>query len=332
MTARRRGVLAAMVALLIAPSAFAQPPAGTKVYRIGYLIPWSAESPSLRQALLQGLQERGYVEGRNIQFERRFAEDKPERLPALAAELVQLGVDIILTPTPPATQAAARATQAVPIVFVGVAIPVELGIVASLARPGGNVTGLTWDVAADTLGKQIELLKQINPEARSLAAFRNPDGLGPAGTAIHSRALEATAQALGMKLRFFDVTRPEEVDGILDVLTRERPDGLFVGANSVTVARRKDILGFAVKQRIPTIHGARFFVDEGGLISYGSNLSDIYRRAGAYIDRVLKGARPADLPVEQPARLELAVNLRTAKALGVKIPQSIIVRADHVVQ
>lgn len=332
MTTGRRGFLAVVALLLSAPSAVAQQPPAAKVYRIGYLSPWSADFPSLRQALLQGLQERGYVEGHNIQFELRFAQDKPERLPALAAELVQAGVDLIITPNPPSTLAAAHATRTIPIVFVAVAIPVELGIVDSLARPGANVTGLSWDVAAETLGKQIELLKQINPDARMLAAFRNPDTLGPQGTAIHSKALEASAQALGMKLRFFDVTRPEDVDAILDTLSRERPDGLFVGANSVTIARRTDIFGFAMKHRIPTIHGARSFVDAGGLISYGASLPDIYRRAGVYVDRILRGARPADLPVEQPARFELAVNLKTAKALGVKIPQSIIVRADHVVQ
>lgn len=301
-----------------------------KIHRIGVLAPGADSFPWLGQALTEGLKERGYVEGQNIEIE-RYADNDAARLPALAAELVKARVDVIVTTNVPSTRAAAAATRTIPIVFVALALPVELGFVASLARPGGNITGLTWDIAAETLGKQLELLKQVNPAAKTIAAFRNPANLGPQAMATYSTALENAAKLLGVRLRFVDISTPADVDRALEILARERPDGILIGGNAASVQRRKEIAAFSIQHRIPTVHNSRTFVDDGALLSYGPNMADIYRRAGSYIDRILKGSRAGDLPVEQPNKYDLAVNLRTAKAVGWKIPQSIILRADHVI-
>ena len=331
-TIARRSFLSTLLALFVAPSSSRAQQAPGKVYRIGYLVPGLPNAfPSLGQAFMQGLQERGYVEGQNVEVDRRYAGDQAERFSALAAELVKAGVDVIVTTNVPSTQAAASATRTIPIVFIALALPVELGIVPNLARPGGNITGLSWDVAAETLGKQLELLKQVNPEARTIAAFRNPANLGPQAMTTYTKALEAGAKGLGVRLRLVDVSRPEDVDRALDLLARERPDGLLIGANAASIQRRKEIVAFSVQHRVPTVHNSRVFVDDGALLSYGPNMAAIYRRAALYVDKILKGSRPGDLPVEQPTKFDLVVNLRTAKTVGWTIPQSIIARADDVI-
>ncbi len=297
-----------------------------KVPRIGFLGP-SSPSPFL-QAFRQGLRELGYVEGQSIAIEYRSSEGRLERLPDLAIELVRLKVDLIVAVATPGALAAKQATSVIPIVMVGVGDPVGLGYVASLARPGGNITGLS-SMSVDLGPKRLELLKETIPRVSRVGVMWNP---GDPARAIELRDTQAAADRLGLRLQSIEVRSPDEIERAFSAILRERPDALIVQQDPLTIAQRARIADLALKNRLPAISVFREFPEAGGLMAYGTNLADLYRRAATYVDKILKGARPADLPVEQPTRFELVINLKTAKALGLTLPQSILIRADHVIQ
>jgi putative ABC transport system substrate-binding protein len=329
MNARRRLVLALMAGALTAPFAsFAQQP--TKSARIGFLAPTSPQVLSTRlQAFRDGLRELGYVEGKNLQLEVRWGEGKLERLPTLADELVQAKVDVIVAATSPSVVAARQATQTVPIVMPVSSDPVGDGLVASLARPGGNITGLS--LMAPELGqKRLQLLQETFPKvSRAVAVLWNPAYVGM--RARFEQALVA-APAVGLTVRSVEVRDTHELDVAFEAIIREHPDGLLLLVDPFTFGQRARIVEFAAEQRLPVIYESSDFVDVGGLISYGPNINDMYRRSATYVDKILRGAKPADLPVEQPTKFEMAVNLRAAKALGIKFPESILLRADKVIE
>ena len=326
MKLRPVGLIATLaLGILASPlSADAQPPA--KVPRIGYL---STGSPDRRtEAFGQGLRDLGYVEGQNIVVYRRFAQGKPQRLADLAAELVRLKVDVIVAPDPPATRAAKKATRTIPIVMRSSEDPVASGLVASLARPGGNLTGL-YSLYEELTPKRLELLKEAVPGVLRVAVLWNPDYPGPVAT---WREIEVAARALGVQLQSLEVRRPDDFENAFRAATRERAGAFITLRAPLIVNYRRQIADLAVKNRLPAMYDDREFVEAGGLMSYGANLEDLYRRAATYVDKILKGARPADLPVEQPTRFELVINLKTAKALGVTIPREILLRADKVIE
>ncbi len=297
-----------------------------KIPRIGVLSPGSLGPSPLLDAFRQGLRELGYIEGQNIAIEYRFAEAKLERLPDLAAGLVHLKVDVIFTINTPASQAAKNATKTIPIVFTYVAEPAAL--VASLARPGGNVTGLTT-IADELSGKRLELLREALPGVSRVAVLWH--SASPTSTRVF-RETEGASRQLGMRLQPLGVRGPDELQNAFKVATRERAGALIVIEDLVMSSHRTRVLDLAVRSRLPTVSQYREFAEAGGLLSYGAKLPDLFRRAATYVDKILKGAKPADLPVEQPTRFELVVNLKTAKALGLTIPQSILIRADQVIQ
>ena len=327
---RRRFIELIACGLLAAPlAAEAQP---GKVNWIGVLSPGSPDSGSsalaLRQSFLQRLHELGWIVGQNLAVEPRYAEGKLDRLPDLAAELVQLKVSVLLAFGTPAAFAAKRATATIPIVMLA-GDPVGTGLVASLGRPGGNVTGLTNEAGLELVGKRLELLKEAAPKTSRVGIlwdFSNPAELRGQG------ATQAPARVLGLTLLPQDVRTPNDLDGALAALSRARADALMVAESSGNVELRKLIVSFAQKHRLPTVFGERASVEDGGLMSYGTDFADLLRRAATYIDKILKGAKPADLPVEQPTKFELVINLKAAKALGLTIPQSLLQRADEVIQ
>src|SRR6266545_1955449 len=286
-------------------------------------------NPRVLEAFRQGLRELGWVEGQNIVIEYRSAEGHFDRLPDLAAELVRLKVDVIVAAPTPAVLAAKSATGTVPIVGVSLTGPVELGLIASLARPGGNVTGVSYSVGTDIFGKDLELLKEIVPKVRRVAVLSNPDG--PAQP-ITIRNVKDAARSLGLQLQLVEARGPGDFNGAFAAMARERVGALFVVTDPVFILHRARLVDLAAKNRLPSIFTQRADVEAGGLISYGPNFSDMYRRAAIYVDKILKGARPADLPVEQPTKFELVINLKTAKALGLTIPPSLLQRADEVIQ
>jgi putative ABC transport system substrate-binding protein len=277
--------------------------------------------------LEQDLREHGYVEDQNIAIEKRYAEGRPERLPMLAAELVHLKVDVIFAGTPETAVPAKKATKAIPIVFA-VGNPVAEGLVASLARPGGNLTGLT-SVSSELSAKRLELLKEITPAVSRVAVLLNP--VNPTHPGV-MREIEAAAQVLGIELQPLAVRRASDFVGAFRGATEGRAGGLVVLNDSLLLAERAQIARFAAKSRLPAVYGFREQAAAGGLMSYGVDLRNQYRRAVTYIVKILKGAKPADLPIEQPTKFELVVNLKTAKALGLTIPQSVLLRADEVIQ
>jgi putative ABC transport system substrate-binding protein len=327
---RRRvvGIIALVLGILGAPlPAAAQPPG--KVPRIGFL--WASSpstNPHLIEAFRQRLRELGWVEGQNIAIEYRTAEGKLERLPDLASELVGLKVDLIVAVATPGARAAKQATATIPVVMVGVGDPVGLGYVASLARPGGNITGLS-SMSVDLGPKRLELLKETIPRVSRVGLMWNP--ADPA-RALEVRETQAAAEKLGLRLQSIEVRSPEEIERAFSAMPRERLDALIVQQDPLTILHRARIAGLTVKSRLPAISVFREFPEAGGLMAYGTNLADLYRRAATYVDKILKGAKPADLPVEQPTRFELVINLKTAKALGLTIPQSVLIRADQVIQ
>lgn len=329
MNTRRRLVLALMAGALGSPFAsFAQQPA--KTARIGFLHPASPHGAEIRlQAFRDGLRELGYVEGKNLQLEVRWAEGKLERLPTLAAELVQAKVDVIVAATSPAVVAAREATRTVPIVMPLSSDPVGDGLVASLARPGGNITGLS--LMAPELGpKRLELLQELLPKvSHAVAVLWNPAYVG-----MRARFEEAqvAAPAVGLTVRSVEVRDTRELDAAFEAIIREHPDALLLLVDPFTISQRARIVAFAAEQRLPAIYESSDFADVGGLISYGPNAQDLYRRAATYVDKILRGAKPADLPIEQPTKFELVVNMRAAKALGIKFPDSILLRADKVIE
>jgi putative ABC transport system substrate-binding protein len=313
--------------LLAAPLVAAAQPAG-KVYRVGLLAPTSADAPPV-QAFLQGLRELGWVEGQNIVIEQRFAEGRLDRLADLAAELVRLKVDVIAAgPTPPAV-AARNATSTIPIVILGAADPVELGLVASLARPGGNITGLSWSVDFAIIGKHLELLKETLPRARRVAVLSNP--ANPA----HSRTVaeaKAAAGSMGLQLQLLEAREPGGLAPAFAAMSRQRAQAVLVMPDGLFVASRARLAELETQHRLPSAHGLKSHVEAGSLMSYGPDLLVVWRRAASFVDRILKGARPADLPVEQPAKYELVINLKTARALGLTIPPAVLARADEVIE
>jgi putative ABC transport system substrate-binding protein len=277
------------------------------------------------------LRDLGYVEGRNLVIEYRDAEGKLERLPALAAELVALKVDVIVAPNTIAALAGRHATRTLPIVFAVAADPVASGLVTSLGRPGGNVTGLSV-LAPELVGKGLELLKQAVPGVSRVAVLWTPGVLGERTDKDMLKEAEAAARALGVRLQFFEARGPEDFNRAFSDMTRARTGALTVLPSNMFVSERRRLVDLAANTRLPAVYEWREFVDAGGLMSYGPNLADQFRRAATYVDKILKGAKPVDLPVEQPTKFELVINLKTAKALGLTIQKSVLLRADQVIE
>jgi putative ABC transport system substrate-binding protein len=320
-------VVSVSVSILAAAlAADAQPPG--KVYRIGYLSSSSAiVSPA--EAFREGLRELGWVEGQNVIIDYRFAEGRLDRLPNLAGELVRLKVDVIAAgPAPPAV-AAKNATGTIPIVIMAVGDPVGLGLVASLARPGGNVTGTSFSVGMDIVGKSLELLREAVPKVRRVAILSNPAN---PSHALAISNVNAAARSLGMQLQLLEAREPEQFDGAFAAMAKERVDALLVVTDGMFMLNRARLAELAAKNRLASMHGLGEYVVAGGLMSYGPNTAARFRRAAFFVDKILKGAKPADLPVEQPTKFELVINLKTAKALGLRIPQSLLLRADQVIE
>jgi putative tryptophan/tyrosine transport system substrate-binding protein len=318
------------IGLLSAPLTSDAQQAG-KVYRIGWLATAPRTTPALQsieEAFLQGLRDHGFVEGQNVIIERRYSEGRQDRYAALVTEFVHMQVDVIITGNSAAVRAATQATSTIPIVMLGVANPERQGLVASLARPGGNVTGMSNQLGGDLSGKMFELLKEALPQLSKVAIIWNPDNLG---SAISFREGEApAAKALGVTLVSLEVRGPEDLDRILTTITTERPDALWV--HLVAVPFRARLLEFAAQHRLPTVAQASTWPQFGGLMSYGPNLDDLFRRAATHVAKILKGARPADLPVEQPTTFELVINLKTAQALGLTIPPTLLFQATEVIR
>jgi putative ABC transport system substrate-binding protein len=327
---RRAFISGITVALLAAPLAGEGQQAG-KVPRIGYLALNPAANPHLHEAFRQGLRDLGYVEGRNVVIEYRSAEGKRERLPALAAELVALKVDVIVAPGNLAAVAAKRATRTLPIVFAAVADPVTSGLVTSLAQPGGNVTG-SANLHAELVGKCLEQVKQAVPGASRVTVLWQPDAQGERMGKDILKGAEVVARALGVQLQFVEARGPADFERAFSEMTRARADALTVLPSAMFINERRRLVDLAAKNRLPAVYPSRDSVDAGGLMSYGPDLPDVFRRAATYVDRILKGAKPGDLPVEQPTKFELVINLKTAKALGLTIPQSLLQRADQVIE
>jgi putative ABC transport system substrate-binding protein len=316
-----------VTALLFALCLSAEAQQPRKIPRIGYLNPGDAVSRAYRtQAFRRGLKELGYVEGQDILIEYRFAEARPERLPELARDLVGLKVDIIFAGGGPATKAAKNATQMIPIVTSS-QDPVGQGFVASLPRPGGNITGLT-NLTSELVGKRLELLKEAIPQLSHVAVIWTPDH--PAATTW--RRTEIAAQSLGVQLQSAEVRDRDDLEPAFAVIKRERAEALFMIRSPIVNDLTKRIVELAVKNALPAIYDEQRFTQLGGLMSYGTDLADLDRRAAIYIDKILKGAKPADLPIERPTKFELMINLKTAKALGLKIPAHLLMEADGVIE
>jgi putative tryptophan/tyrosine transport system substrate-binding protein len=321
----KRFLLITVLMLFAAVPAEAQQPG--KVHRIGYLSGRSGAGP-LDEVFKTALRELGYVEGKNVTFAYRWAEEKMDRLPALAAELVQLKVDVIVTETTPAAQAAKKATTAIPIVMALSGDAVGTGLVASLARPGANITGLTF-MGPDLSGKWVELLKEMSPKTSRLAYLAHPD-LPP--EVLVFKAMQPVAQGLGLTIKLVEARSQNDFTHAFSEMRQARVNGLVVSPGIIYVQNRKLIVDFAAQQRLPTIYGRSDFVDAGGLASYGTSFPDLYRRAAVYVDKILKGTKPADLPVEQPTKFEFIVNLNAAKQIGLTIPPNVLARADRVIK
>jgi putative ABC transport system substrate-binding protein len=320
--------VALAVSLTLAPVAAEGQPAGRTV-TIGYL---GNSSPSLESNLVEafrdGLRQRGYVEGQNLVIKYVWAEGQQERYAVLARELVSLKPDVILAAGTPGTLAAKQATQSIPIVTAIAGEPVAAGLVSSLAKPGGNVTGLST-LAPELEGKRLELFKEAVPKLSRVVALLNPAN---PFTTIAWKATQPAAEALGVKLQPVEARSPNDLDRALATIKASRPDGLIVLPDRLLLAYRKSIVQFMIKNRLPGMFPFRDFAQEGGLMAYGPDYTDMFRRAATFVDKILKGAKPGDLPIEQPTKFELVVNLKTARALGLTIPQTILLQADQVVE
>ena len=301
---------------------------GAKVFRIGFLFYGSSGSSPELDAFRRGLREFGYIEGQNIAVEYRFASGQVERLRDLATELVRLKPDVIVAPATPASLAAKQATGTIPIVFAGVADAVGAGLIANLARPDGNVTGLT-SISAELGGKRLELLKRLVNNASRVAVLYNP---ADRSNVLLLKELQDAAPALTLTLQPFEVREPSEFEGAFAAMTRDRADAMFGAAGILTFQHRQTVVDLAANSRLPTLWGHRQFVEAGGLMSYAVNFYDQIRRTAAYVDQILKGAKPGDLPVQQPTKFEFILNLKTAKALGLTIPPDVIAIADEVTE
>ncbi len=328
---RKKVIGLALCAVLFALSLPAEAQQPKKVLRIGYLSSVDPATESTRsEAIRLALRELGYIEGQNVAIEYRYAEGKTDRLPELAAELVRLKVDIIVAGGGTAIQAAKNATKTIPIVMMGLAAdPVELGFVASLARPSGNVTGTTT-LSRELGGKRLELLKEAVTKVARVAVLYEP-ALRAAVFEV-KEVLPVAARALGLTVKSWEVRDADGFEKVFAALSKDRPDGLYMTSGALMNANQKRTVGFALKSRLPAVYTNREAVDAGGLMYYGADLADSYRRAATYVDKILKGAKPADLPVERPTKFELVINLKTAKQIGLTIPQSMLYRADKVIK
>ncbi len=302
----------------------------TKTARIGYLASNLANKGPL-EAFREGLRDLGYVEGRNLVIDYRDAQGKLEPLAQLAAELVALKVDVIVASSTAAALAAKQVTTSVPIVFATVPDPVGTGLVASLARPGGNATGLS-NLNADLVGKCLEYLTQAVPGISRIAVLWQPGAFGERTERDMLKAAEVAARTLGIQLQFVEARAPADIDKALSEITGARADAMTVLVSGMLLGERRHLVDFAISHRLPVIYTFRELVDIGGLMSYGSSLADLFRRAASYVDKILKGTKPTDLPVEQPIKLELVINLKTAEAIGLKIPPTLVARADDVIE
>jgi putative ABC transport system substrate-binding protein len=327
----RRTFLAGTGAVLLAaPVAAEAQPAGN-VYRLGLLGGSPPDSPGGRRAwegFFQGMREIGYVEGQNILVEGRWYGERTDRLPALAAELVRLKVDVIVAGAPPAPEAALRATSTIPIVMANHNDPVGSGLVASLAKPGKNVTGLST-LSPELVGKRLQLLKETVPGISRVAVLWNPT---VTIQALELREVRVAARSLKLQLQVLEAQAPSDFAGAFSAMTKERAGGVIIITSSMFYAERTRIAELAAQSRVPAIYSVKEFAEAGGLMAYGINLGESFRRAATYVDKILKGAKPGDLPVEQPTKFELVINLKTAKALGLTIPPSLLARADEVIQ
>jgi putative ABC transport system substrate-binding protein len=317
----------ALCALLFALSPSAEAQKELKVPRLGVLQLGAPPNVNV-EAFIQGLRELGYIEGKNILIEYRWAEGKADRLPGLATELVRLKVDAIFTTGTPAIFALKQATKTVPVVFFSTSDPVGTGVVTSLANPGGNITGITT-LASDLWPKRLELLKEIVPKLSRVAMIWNK---GNAGMNLEAKATQEVAGPLAIALQDRGVKDPNELDVVFLAMTKDRPDGFLALMDPVLNSYQKQILDFLAQNRLPAVFENKNWVEAGGLISYGANYADAHRRAATLIDKILKGTKPADLPVEQPTKFELVVNLKTAKQIGLTIPPNVLARADKVIR
>ena len=300
-----------------------------KVPRIGFL---SGVSPSVISARLdafrQGLRELGYVEGKNIVIEWRYAEGKLDRLPAFAAEVVRLKVDVIVTTGPSTTRSAKQATATIPIVMAFDDDPVGNGFAASLARPGGNITGLST-LSSEISGKQLELLREIAPKLSRVAVLGNASR---PGIPQALREINLAADAFGVQIQYLEVPGPKDIETAFQAASKERADAVLVLSGTILYSQRRQVADLAVKSRLPAIYPRPEFVEDGGLVFYGVSITDLFRRAATYVDKVLKGAKPADLPIEQPKKFEFIINLKAAQQIGLTIPPNVLARADRVIR
>jgi len=325
----RREFLIAIGALLAAPLTIEAQQAG-KVPRIGYLAQNSAElGQRTLAAFRQGLGERDWVEGRSVIVEIRFADGRVDRFPALIAELLRLGVDVIVTTSSAATWAAKDATKSIPIVMAASADASGEGLVASLAHPGGNITGMTFIAGPEIAGKQLQLLHEVAPAAFRVAVLTNPTNRSHAAFVGE---LKTAARSLRAQLQVMEAPNPDRLDSAFAAMTEEHAAALLVLTDAMFVGQQRRLADLAAKNRIPALYSQREFVDAGGLVSYGPSLIDMFRRAAAHVDKILRGVKPGDIPVEQPTKFELVINLKTAKALGLTIPQSLLLRADEAIE
>jgi putative tryptophan/tyrosine transport system substrate-binding protein len=330
---RREFILALGGAIIAWPSCI-RAQSASKVARIGFMVMGSLRSPEQRvtiDSFRQGLRERGYVEGQNIVIEYRAADGKIERFPELAKELVDLRPDVIVASNTPAARAAKQATTTIPIVVPVMGDPVEDGLVASLARPAGNITGMTF-LGPELASKRLELLKLALPAISRVAGLWHPDAYGEATMKQMLQTIEAAARALSVQLQLVEVRGPPQLDDAFGAMSRERADALIVLPSPMLFSERRRIVDLATTHRLPSIAMAGEFVELGGLMAYGASLRDLFRRAGVYVDRILTGSKPADLPVQQPTKFELVINLKTAKELGLTLAPAVLATADEVIE
>ena len=322
--------IATLFALLFALCSSAQAQQSAKIPRIGWLTGGFLSSQAVRhEAFRQGLRDLGYAEGKNIVIEWRAADGKRDRHPALLAELVRLKVDVIVSDSASVTGVAKKATSTIPIVMTNDGDPVGQGFVASLARPGGNITGLST-LSPEISGKRLELLKEIVPKLSRVAVFGTSTS---ASNAQELREVELAAGALGLKLQYLDVLGPKDIETVFRAAAKERSDAVLMNVSGPLINfRRKEIAELAVNSRLPVTYHRREYVEDGGLMSYGVSISDLDKRAAGYVDKILKGAKPADLPVEQPTKFELVINLKAARQIGLAIPPNVLARADRVIK
>jgi len=323
-----RKAIVVLATFLLTAVSFAQAQKPASIPRIGILRPGAPVIDGPFQFFIHGLRELGYVDGKNIVFEFRYAEGKRDRLAELATELVELKVDLLFTGSNPAIFALKQATQTIPIVIVSSSDPVGTGFISSLARPGGNVTGMSL-MATDLWPKRLELLKEIFPKLSRAALFWNKSN---AGMAIEAKATQEAAGLMGVTLLDRGVKDPNEIEWVLDATSKDRPDGFLPLMDLSLRSHEKRIIEFLTKNRLPAIFENQEMVEAGGLISYGPNYDEVYRRAAVYVDKILKGAKPADLPVEQPTKFDLIINLKAAKQIGLTIPPNVLARADRVIR